>query len=120
MKCSEKFTNNVSIGSQEKKNSIDGKINVGLQLSLSWAPKTTLIFQIALSRLEFNLADCLAKLALTCNVMCVYIYIHMLQSHTLEPNWIGAFHNFNQFGEKNIRLTFNLVSQLYFNYQIIS
>ena len=108
------------LGAKKKKNSIAGKINVGLQLSLSWAPKTTLIFQIALSRLEFNLADCLAKLALTCNVMCVYIYIHMLQSHTLEPNWIGAFHNFNQFGEKNIRLTFNLVSQLYFNYQIIS
>ena len=91
------------MGAKKNKFSTAGKINVGLQLSLSWALETTLIFQIALSRPEFNLVDCLAKLALTCNVMCVYIYIHILQSRTLEPNWIGVFHNLNQFGGK-IRL----------------
>lgn len=81
------------LGAKKNKFSTAGKINVGMQLSLSRAPETMLIFLIALSRLEFNLANCLAKLALTCNVMCVYIYIHMLQSRTLEPNWIGVFHN---------------------------
>ena len=53
------------LGAKKNKYSIARKINVGLQLSLSWALETMLIFQIALSRPEFNLVDCLAKLALT-------------------------------------------------------
>ena len=53
------------LGAKKNKFSTAEKINVGLQLSLSQASETTLIFQIALSRPEFNLVDCLAKLALT-------------------------------------------------------